>query len=99
MTDPLYYECHITIEPVEDERLQVFTNLCDKYSFKVASLLMQKSLKKSNLDSFTTGKDKDYERLKSRMYDLVSDLRLWNFKIYRYKIEGILLDTKTMIDK
>ncbi len=91
---PIYYECHITVEPVEGNRLQIFTEVCDKFGFKVATLLMQKSLDRSKLDSFTTGKDKDYYRLKDRMYDLITELRTSNFNIFRYKIEGILLDTK-----
>lgn len=94
MLEAKYYECHITIEPVVEERLNLFTQLCDKYSFKVATLLMQKSLKRSDLDSFTTGRDKDYYRLKDRMYDLVTELKNANFNILRYKIEGILLDSK-----
>jgi hypothetical protein len=91
---PTYYESHITIEPVEGDRLQIFTDICDKYGFRVATLLMQKSLERSKLDSFTTGKDKDYYRLKDRMFELITELRASHFNIFRYKIEGIVLDTK-----
>jgi hypothetical protein len=89
-----YYECHITIEPVEGDRLTSFSDHCKDYGFKVATLLMQKSLQRSTLDSFTTGKDKDYYHLKDRMYDLIAVLRKSNFDIRRYKIEAIILDSK-----
>lgn len=39
-----YYESHITIEPVFDDKLELASNIAIKYKFKVASLLMQKRI-------------------------------------------------------
>ncbi len=94
MIEPKYYECHITVEPVDGERLLKLASWCQHYGFKPATLLMQKSLKINKLDSFCTGKDKSFENLKTRMVELLQDLKEDNFHIYRYKIEAILLDSK-----
>ena len=91
---PIYYECHITIEPVEDARLELFEQLSKKYKFKVATLLMRKSLKKSDLDSFTTAKSKKFDLLFNSMNNLLDELKKENFNIYRNKIEAVLIDTK-----
>lgn len=92
--EAIYYESHITIEPVEDERLDLFKDICQRWNFKVANLLMQKTLNKSNLDSFCTGKDKNFTMMKARMNYVLDELKNRNFNVYRYKIEAILLDSK-----
>jgi hypothetical protein len=92
--EALYYECHITIEPVEGERLELFEQLSKKYKFKVANLLMRKSLKRSTLDAFTTAKSKKYEVIFGSMNSLLNELKENNFTIYRDKIEKVLHDSK-----
>lgn len=37
-----YYECHITIEPVFDDRLSALKMIAGFFDFKVADLLMYK---------------------------------------------------------
>lgn len=90
---PLYYECHVTIDPVFDERLEQFKELCKLYQFHVAKLLMQKG-GPSNLDSFCTGRGQDYKTLENDMYGLITDLIADGFRVRRYKIEAALLDSK-----
>jgi len=94
----LYYESHITIEPVFDERLGLFEELCKKHNFKSAKLLMQKDRtetpERSNKDTFATGHGKDVETLKEQMLNLITDLDKNRFKIWRFKIEGVLVDIK-----
>lgn len=90
----LYYECHITIEPVEGERLELFEALSRKYKFKVANLLLQKSLERSKLDSFTTAKSKNFDTIYAAMMGLLSDLKENNFTLYRHKIEKVVIDSK-----
>ena len=92
--NPIYYECHITLEPVEEKRLQIFNSICNHYLFKPATLLMQKTLDKNKLDSFCTSKAADYVELEQRMYAALKQLKNNNFKIYRYKIEAIVLDER-----
>jgi hypothetical protein len=55
---------------------------------------MQKGIP-SNLDSFITGRHKDYETLLERMYKLVEELPKQGFHVRRYKIENVLLDVRT----
>ncbi len=91
----IYFEAHITIEPIlEEERLQQLKTLC----FKVADLLFQKrksdSPKRSSKDSFCTGRDKNFESLKEKMTLLVEQLRCAGFKVWRQKIENVILDEK-----
>lgn len=87
------YECHVTIEPVEDARLEKFKEIAGRYKFRVAELLMANK-KHSTLDSFCTGHDSLYCDMAYRMINLCTDLREAGFKLWRYKIEKILLDSK-----
>lgn len=88
-----YYEAHITVEPVFDERLKEFTETCKGSEFHVAKLLMEKG-EPSRKDAFCTGRDKDYEALHHRMFSLLGKLRKAKFKIWRFKIESIMLDSR-----
>lgn len=90
--NPIYFECHVTIEPVEGERLNKFTELCEKWDFKVAKLLMQKTLDPSKLDSFCTCKRRNFTEVHNRMNWLLADLEAHVFNVYRYKIEAIIID-------
>lgn len=98
MEDVLYYESHITIEPCFDERLSYLKDICKKYSFKVADLLMKKrkedTPERSAYDTFCTGRSKHFEDIASRMRNLLSELTNFRFKVYRYKIEGAYIDSK-----
>ncbi len=93
-----YFECHITIEPVYDDRLQLFTSLCSTVNFKPAKLFMQKdritSPQRSDKDSFCTGHSKEYDDIYLRMMELVNKLQQADFEVWRYKIEDVILDVK-----
>lgn len=92
------YEAHITIEPVFDERLAEFTNLCKLYGFRAAKLLMQKTradtATRSSRDSFCTGHGNDYDEILLRGRKLVNALRQIGMIVWRFKIEEILLDER-----
>jgi hypothetical protein len=97
--DTKYYECHITVEPLlEEAREAVFKELCKARGFRVAKLLMKKDRteteRRSDKDSFCTGHDSDYASIKSRMQDLVEDLSAYGVKVWRFKIEAIVLDVR-----
>jgi hypothetical protein len=98
MSDPLYYEAHVTTEPVFDERFDVFTSTATRYGFKPAKLLLQKRAsdtpERSSKDSFCTGRGKDYNELRKRAEDLVYALNTAGIKVWRYKIESVLLDIR-----
>lgn len=94
----LYYECHITIEPVFDDRLKYFKQLCRDYHFRVADLLMQKRQldlpTRSQYDTFCTGRHIDKQVLMDRMVELIQLLSEQGFDVWRYKIEDTLIDSK-----
>ena len=94
----LYYESHITIEPVFDERLEDFRKLCEPHKFKPASLLMKKrkedTAERSQYDTFATGHGKLFDDISARTIGLVEDLKAAGFKVWRYKIEDTMLDSR-----
>ena len=97
-TTPIYYESHVTIEPVFDDRLEAFRKVCKQYNFHVATLVMQKRAEdtpeRSKHDSFCTGHGRNGEELAQRMFDLLDVLKTLEFKVWRYKIEVVPLDSR-----
>ncbi len=94
-----YYESHITFSPILDETdLSIFEHTVKIYGFKPAKLLMVKDrpdvLERSNKDTFCTGHGKDYDELLCTTKLLANVLAIKGFKIWRYKIEGILFDER-----
>ena len=93
-----YYEAHVNVEPVFDELLDQFRDICKKSLFRVAKLLMRKregdSYTPHVTDSFCTGRDKRFDKLALRVVELVSLLRSEGFEARRYKIESTEVDSK-----
>ncbi len=93
-----YYEAHVTVEPCFDSDLERFKVICHDYKFHVAKLLMQKrkddSVERSKSDSFCTGRGISYTDIERRMLSLVERLGKEGFKVWRYKIESTLLDSR-----
>lgn len=98
MESNLYYECHITVEPLFEQRLSEFEAMCRVWQFRVAKLLMQRRASdtphRSANDAFCTGRDKDYARMTHRMLGLIRDLKTAGFAVWRLKIEDTVLDSK-----
>lgn len=94
VSDILYYECHITIDPVEGDRFDLFKDVCKDYRFRVADLLMRKSLKPSRIDSFCTTRGNDYSEVTDRTLAAVNSLERNGLTVRRYKIEATLLDVR-----
>jgi hypothetical protein len=98
MISKLYYECHVTIEPVFDRRLDLARLIATGHKFKLADLLMQKrkedTPQRSMNDTFMTAHGKDYQELESRMKSLILELRTNHFEVWRYKIEDTIIDSK-----
>lgn len=94
----LYYEAHVTIEPVFDERLHLFRETAERYGFRVADLLLQKRKsdkpERSKRDSFCTARSNDFDKLKSWTECLMVDLKGLGFQVWRWKIEDTLIDVR-----
>jgi hypothetical protein len=91
-----YYECHVTIDPVDGALLKEFTDICKENQFRVAALYMKKgtTLSPSDVDQFCTSRHTQYDVLYRRMLSLLWVLQGRGFVIRRYKIESTLLDSK-----
>lgn len=93
-----YYEAHVTIEPVFDERLAQAQVIARQHKFKVADLLMKKrerdSEERSKNDTFLTGHSKSYSDIQERVRAVVNQFKQEGFKVWRYKIEDTMLDSK-----
>lgn len=97
-TPILYYESHITIEPVFDMRLTHAAALAETHMFRIADLLMQKrkedTAERSQFDTFMTGRHRSYAVLLQRMESLIEDLLKQGYVVWRYKIEATVIDSK-----
>ena len=93
-----YYEAHVTIEPVFDDERERAAVIAQKHGFKLAKLLMQKRAtdapERSKHDTFMTSHSVYLEDISSRTRSIVNDLMTSGFKVWRYKIEDILVDSK-----
>lgn len=94
----MYYESHVTIEPVFGERLEEFKRIAGRYRFRVADLFMQKQREetpeRSNKDSFCTARATNETEMRQLMDGCVNALMVAGFKVWRYKIEHVILDVK-----
>lgn len=94
----LYYESHVTIEPAFDARFEQLKFICRNHGFKVADLLMQKRSEdkpeRSRFDTFCTSRSNDVYDLEQRMLDLIAACKAAAFKVWRYKIEIAIIDSK-----
>jgi hypothetical protein len=95
----LYYEAHVTIEPVFDERRSLAAIIADQQGFRLAELLMRKrsavTERRSDKDTFMTGHSRSLEALADRLRLLVGALQENGFKVWRYKIEDTVVDSRT----
>lgn len=90
-----HYECHVTtayVSPFVVNYDSLFL-IANDHKFKLAKLYKwNKEI--SELDTFMTAHSDSFEELKTEMYKLIEDLYCYGFRVTRYKIEEILLDSK-----
>lgn len=95
----LYLEAHITIEPVFDERRAQAAEIANRFNFRLADLLMKKRAEdteeRSSKDTLMTGHSKSKADITHRLQHLVRALQSAGFKVWRYKIEDTLVDSRT----
>lgn len=89
----LYYEAHVTIEPVPEgdrDRVQL---IAAPFQFRLAKFLMQKG-EPSKIDSFMTGHGKSITDITERTRQCVFALQAHGILVRRYKIGDTLLDSR-----
>lgn len=88
----LYFEAHITIEPVKDTNrgMQLY-ELAGVRDFRVADFVMRKD---KNADAFVSARGTDYMALRTKVIDMIDILVHFGFVVKRYKIENTLEDMR-----
>lgn len=95
------FECHITIDPILDEKNKDRVDFLAKgEEFKLAKLYIMRPgvAKQSTKDTFMTGHSQVEVTLRDRMIRLVKKLQASGYTVRRYKIELILLDSRHQND-
>lgn len=94
----LYYEAHVTIEPVFGPELDRADRIAESHGFKVADLLMKREREgteeRSDKDTFMSARSYGLMEIITMTRNLVQDLTYSGIKVWRYKIEDTLLDSK-----
>lgn len=99
---PIYWECHVTIEPVFEDYLTAVEAIAKRHNFRVADLLMKKNRKpteeRSDKDTFMTssrpGTLEGRTQLTNDMMALIAEMKSRNFTVWRYKIEAAVIDSR-----
>lgn len=93
-----YYEAHITIEPIPEDKQQEVRDIAKLYGFKLATLLMKKrdmdTPERSMYDTFMTAHHQSEATLQLRISGLCQMLKVLGYKVWRYKIEDVVLDSR-----
>ena len=98
--ESLYFEIHITIEPIDrdSDEFKTLTTLSTMHSFKPAGLFMQKrkedTPERSKYDTFVTGHRQTMHEAMNDMIFFIERLKTHGFKVWRYKIEDVKLDSR-----
>jgi len=94
----LYYESHVTIDPVFDARRKVAILCAAYYGFRLAKLIMRKDYAdaetESTDDTFMTAVAYDLSDIQYRTRGLVEMLLRNQFVVRRYKIEDAIMDSR-----
>lgn len=95
----IYYEVHVTIEPVfEEDRLRELKDIASSEGFSIAPLFMQKrkedTPERNKNDAFMTAHSLRYPEALQKMVSLIDSLKKSEFKVWRYKIEQVPIDSR-----
>lgn len=94
----LYYESHITIEPVDEDDREKIETIVNSCGFRLAKLLMQKrkvdTPERSKYDTFCTGHSTEEAKLIAHMIRCVKALQSAGYQVWRYKIECVTIDSR-----
>lgn len=95
---PLYYEAHVTLEPVFDRKAEDLQEIAQRHGFRVAELLLQRraveTATRSTKDAFTTRRGADYTILRDEAEAFAMDLTEHGLVVWRVKVEAALYDKR-----
>lgn len=96
----IYFEAHVTIEPVVGERGELAAKIAAEHGFRMAQLFMKKDRVatevRSDKDSFMTAVVAlDYPLIEQRVKGVVKALQDDGFQVWRYKIESAVIDSRS----
>lgn len=89
----LYYESHVTIDPLDAATRAEVESHCKAHGFRLAKLYMEKN-KPHTTDAFMTTRSQTYADIRDRTARFVRSLWSVGITIRRYKIELTLDDSK-----
>jgi hypothetical protein len=93
----LYYESHITLDPVTvSEQVEQVEKLCKEHNFQLAKFAMVKSFPVNTNDTFATGRGEGLDKLAVSMLELIYALKEAGFVVRRYKIEAVVIDSRIL---
>ncbi len=97
-TTELYFEAHVTLDPVFGSTRERLAEVAKVYGFRVADLLMRKTAGgpavPSAEDAFMTARSVRYDDIRERTVGVVQALQRAGFSVRRYKVENTLVDSK-----
>lgn len=89
VADPsIYYESHITIDPLKPENQEAAANIAENHGFRIAKFVM------NDRDSFMTSRSPQRHVLEAFTHQCVQALQDSGIEVRRYKIESALVDSK-----
>jgi len=92
-TTELYFESHITIEPLSDAKQGDIMPIVNTYEFRIADLIMRNG--RPHMENmFVSARSEDYKDICTRTKHVVNALQCKGIKVLRYKVENTLLDSR-----
>ena len=87
----LYYEAHISLEPLDDSQIKVIDKMCVAMGWKRATFVMNKN---NVPNGFITARHTSFKNIRRMVVVMVDELKkMPDVKLLRYKIEDTLLDS------
>lgn len=86
----LYYEAHVTIPPVPEERLPEVDELCSQLGWQRSTFVMHKNRVPN---AFVSARHADRDEMILMVHDMIRALTGLGYEILRWKIEDTLLDS------
>jgi len=88
----LYFEAHITIEPIPQEKVSALKALCKRYEFRLADFILLHGDKEPK--AFCTTRDRLWSTINKKVHEFKTTLGQEGYKVLRYKIENTLVDVR-----